>query len=81
MTSDETSNAPPLTPRHAFVVHFRSDADVERAIKSGRVEHVLSGQAAHFDSVEELLRFVEGTLRELVTCGPLGSVQTERRSR
>jgi hypothetical protein len=43
----------------AFRVHFRLDADLGRGICCGRVEHLRSGDAAHFASVDELLKFVE----------------------
>ncbi|MBV8359853.1 MAG: hypothetical protein JO189_18240 [Deltaproteobacteria bacterium] len=48
----------PLSPYRAFVVQFREHADVERGQWTGRVEHVTSGQAAHFQSCEELLAFI-----------------------
>jgi hypothetical protein len=47
-----------LTIHRAFVVHFRTDADVVQGPISGRVEHVLSGQSSHFASLEGLLAFV-----------------------
>jgi hypothetical protein len=31
----------------------------------GRVEHLVSGQAAHFASLERLLRFIEQTLGQI----------------
>jgi hypothetical protein len=48
----------PLSPQRAFVVQLRERTDVERGQWAGRVEHVTSGQAAHFESVEELLAFI-----------------------
>ena len=42
----------------AFRVHFRLDADLNQGICRGRVEHLRSGDAAHFSGVEELLDFV-----------------------
>jgi hypothetical protein len=48
----------PLLPHRAFVVQLREHADVERGQWTGRVEHVTSGQAAHFQSLEELLAFI-----------------------
>jgi hypothetical protein len=47
-----------LSIHRAFVVHFRTDADVVQGPISGRVEHVLSGQSTHFASLEGLLAFV-----------------------
>ncbi|HEY2386973.1 MAG TPA: hypothetical protein VGK30_08435 [Candidatus Binatia bacterium] len=59
-TPSETLN---LSPDRAFVVEF-GDAKVTRADHlSGRVEHVISGQAARFTSAGELLEFVHGVLR------------------
>jgi hypothetical protein len=57
------SETPNLSPDRAFVVEF-GDAKVTRADHlSGRVEHVISGQAARFASAGELLEFVHGVLR------------------
>jgi hypothetical protein len=43
----------------AFVVQFHSDVNVGEGRIAGRAEHVRSGECAHFDSLEDLLRFVE----------------------
>ncbi len=43
----------------AFRVHFRADADLANGVCCGRVEHLRSGDAAHFTTVQELLSFVE----------------------
>jgi hypothetical protein len=57
------SETPNLSPDRAFVVEF-GDAKVARADHlSGRVEHVISGQATRFASAGELLEFVHGVLR------------------
>ena len=42
----------------AFVVQFHSDVNVGERRIAGRAEHVRSGEFTHFDSVEDLLRFV-----------------------
>jgi hypothetical protein len=47
-----------LSIHRAFVVHFRTDTDVVQGQIAGRVEHILSGQSAHFASLESLLAFV-----------------------
>ena len=52
----------PLSVHHAFVVHFRVNSDVAQGRMAGRVEHVISGQATHFSSLEELLAFVARVL-------------------
>ena len=48
----------PLSVRRAFVVHFRISSDVARGQVEGRVEHVVSGQSSHLDSLEELPSFI-----------------------
>ena len=53
---------PPLSPHRAFVVQFRTETDMAHGRYSGRVEHVVSGQAAHFSSLEELLAFIAQVL-------------------
>jgi hypothetical protein len=52
----------PLSVHYAFVVHFRVDSDVAGGRLAGRVEHVVSGQATHFASLEELLAFMARVL-------------------
>ena len=54
-----------LSPHRAFVVQFRAETAVEQGRFVGRVEHVVSGQAAHFQSVEELLAFIGRVLTEV----------------
>jgi len=48
-------NKPSLPSNRAFVIQFRGDADIEHGECRGRVEHFVSAQAGHFDSVEELM--------------------------
>jgi len=52
-----TNRASPFAPNRAFVVqvHVDVDVDLERGICVGRLEHVVSGRVAHFQSREELL--------------------------
>ena len=52
----------PLSVHRAFVIHFRTDTDVEQGPIEGRVEHVVSGQTTHFVSLEELLAFMARVL-------------------
>lgn len=47
-----------MSTQRAFVIQFRPEADVAQGQWIGRVEHVASGQATHFRSLEELLSFV-----------------------
>ena len=49
----------------AFVVQLHATAAVAQGQVSGRVEHVLSGQAAHFQTVDELLAFIAQVLAAL----------------
>lgn len=44
-----------LPAERAFVVQLRADADPAHGVVSGRIEHVVSGAVALFESVEELV--------------------------
>ena len=59
------SDLPDLLPERAFVVEFRgsSATGLDEPPLSGRVEHVVSGKAARFESAGELLSFVRDVLR------------------
>ena len=52
-----------LPMRRAFVVQLHAEADVAHGRLSGRVEHVLSGQAARFQNLDELLAFLSRMLQ------------------
>jgi hypothetical protein len=52
----------PLSVHWAFVVHLHTNSDVTHGQVEGRVEHMVSGQSAHFDSLEELLAFMARVL-------------------
>jgi hypothetical protein len=52
-----------LSVTRAFVVQFDSHTDVARGHLAGRIEHVVSGQAALFHSLETLLAFVAQLLQ------------------
>ena len=56
--------ASPLLPPWAFVVQFRVETDLAQGRCTGRVEHVVSGQSTHFDSLEELLAFIARVLTQ-----------------
>jgi hypothetical protein len=45
-------------------VQFRAEAELGQGCFTGRVEHVLSGQATKFSSLEELLAFFDYVLRQ-----------------
>lgn len=53
----------PLSVHRAFVVQFDAHTDVARGRLAGRVEHVVSGQATQFHSLETLLAFMGQLLR------------------
>lgn len=63
MPQQQTGKAP-LSVHRAFVVHFRVSSEVARGQVTGRVEHVVSGQSTHFDSLEELLAFMGRVLTQ-----------------
>jgi hypothetical protein len=60
----------PLPTERAFVVQLHAEMEVAQGRIMGRVEHVLSGQAAHFATLEELLTFIERVLTSLRTEPP-----------
>ena len=47
-----------LPARRAFVVQISVEADVTQGHWVGRVEHVVSGQALHFQTLNDLLEFM-----------------------
>ena len=53
-------------PEGAFVVQFRTGAATLDGPLAGRVEHVVSGRAAHFNTQAELLAFLRDALRFLL---------------
>jgi len=55
---------PSLPAKRAFVVQVHADAKVEHGQWQGRVEHLVSAQATHFQSSEELLAFIVKVLSE-----------------
>jgi hypothetical protein len=52
-----TRAATPLSPAGAFVVQFRQHVAGAGPRFTGRVEHILTGHAARFESPEELQTF------------------------
>lgn len=55
-----------LSPHYAFVVQLAADTQVETGQIYGRVEHVVSRHATHFDSLETLLAFMARILRDVI---------------
>lgn len=70
-TSGQRTTAGPgragLPAERAFVIHLREDADLARGIVRGRVEHVLSGAAALFDSLEQLAELIRDVVAPTVS--------------
>ncbi len=51
-----------LPQRRAFVLQLADDADPKAGALKGRAVHIDSGESAPFDSIAELLRFLEAQL-------------------
>lgn len=64
-TVESAGEASPLSPHRAFVVQFRRDTGKELGYFAGRVEHMTSGQAARFQSIEELTTFLTRVLVDM----------------
>ena len=56
---------PSLPTNRVFVVQFGASTAVAVPSYAGRVEHLVSGQAARFHSLEELVGFMVGVLADL----------------
>ena len=56
-------NPAPWSITRAFVVQLRADTAIEQGHLAGRVEHVVSGQATDFETLETLLAFMARVLR------------------
>jgi hypothetical protein len=61
-----------LSAQRAFVVHFGTGGGPGRHRFRGRVEHLSSGQSAHFSSLRGLLRFFAAALDAVAGVAPLG---------
>ncbi len=57
--------APALPTNRAFVVQFSGQAGESPDHWAGRIEHIVSGHATHFQSWTELQAFVEQTLTQV----------------
>jgi hypothetical protein len=60
----DARNPTHLSVSRAFVIQFQADTAVEQGHLAGRVEHVVSGQVAAFQSLETLLAFIGEVLRQ-----------------
>lgn len=54
----------PLSPHWAFVVQLREGTALTPAALHGRVEHIVSGEAALFTSLTELVAFMAQVLHQ-----------------
>lgn len=64
-STSERDTSPALLPRpRAFVVQLTSDARPTDGRLRGRAIHLASGEAAPFESVSELLRFLEAAIAQ-----------------
>ena len=55
---------PTLPTNRVFVVQFHAPPAGAEASYAGRVEHLVSGQAVRFHSLEELVGFMVGVLED-----------------
>jgi hypothetical protein len=53
----------PYPTQHAFVVQFAAHTALDAEDLTGRVEHVVSGQATQFHSLQALFEFVVQVLQ------------------
>ena len=58
------TNRPSLPTDRAFVVQLHAEAAVAQGHFKGRVEHIVSMDATHFDSLEELMSFIVRVVKE-----------------
>jgi hypothetical protein len=49
---------PAYPTQHAFVVQIHAEANVAQGEVRGRVEHIVSGQTTHFETIEALVQFM-----------------------
>jgi hypothetical protein len=56
---------PRFAPAQAFVVQLRRETVGDTGRIAGRVEHVVSGKVARFQSLDELMAFMIEVLREV----------------
>lgn len=68
--TEPTRRTAPLSPYRAFVVQFGEETQLEMGRMVGRVEHVVSGQATRFESLDALLAFLTRVLREVQQAPP-----------
>ena len=62
--AQSSPEATSMLPERAFVVQFRQSTEPEPDWFSGRVEHMMSGQFASFESPGELKAFFRRVLKQ-----------------
>ena len=63
----QLEQSPAFAPAQAFVVQFGRETAVDIGRMAGRVEHVVSGKGARFQSLDELVAFMREVLREVAS--------------
>lgn len=61
-TPGDNEDARALPTNRAFVLQFRRHADIKGGCVDGRIEHITSGRAELFHTLEELVSFVGESL-------------------
>jgi hypothetical protein len=57
------SPQPAYPTQRAFVVQIHAEADMAQGEVRGRVEHIVTGQATRFETVEALVQFIMKVLK------------------
>ncbi|HEY7711517.1 MAG TPA: hypothetical protein VIG57_15965 [Candidatus Entotheonella sp.] len=57
------TSQPAYPTQRAFVVQIHTEADMAQGEVRGRVEHIVTGQATHFETVEALVQFIVQVLK------------------
>ena len=63
----QLEQSPSFAPAQAFVVQFGRETALDTGRMAGRVEHVVSGKAARFQSLDELVAFMTEVLRAVAS--------------
>ncbi len=62
LPTDQKERESALDVRRSFIVQFGEEADLADGRVGGRVEHLRTGEARHFESLKALLAFVDEAL-------------------
>ena len=76
-TQSDDDEGRALPTNRAFVLQFRQQADVNRGCVEGRIEHITSGRAMLFHSLEELVSFIGDSLGEYSDSMPNDSLDEQ----